>query len=205
MHTSVFMTVLVANLPQVLLSYLYVTFNASFTCMLAGREWMQYSWKRQPLRVTSPVGVQRSTYYLQLPYHYSIPLMVMSGLLSWAASQSLYMISTVIHDTNDASIPDRTFSLCGYSPGTIMITTMAGWVIALFTILTGLRRYPDGMPLASTSSAAISAACHPREDDPDASVLPVQWGVVSDGDGTVGHCSFSSLPVGWPKPGNRYA
>lgn len=59
------------------------------------------------------------------------------------------------------------------------------------------------MPLASTCSAAISAACHPSPDDIDAAVLPVQWGVVSTKDG-IGHCSFSSKLVAPPIPGQIY-
>ena len=204
MRTSVLGTILIANLPQVIVSSMYLTFNASLTCMLAGREWMQYCRKRKPLRVTSPVGVQRSTFYLQLPYRYSIPLIVYSSLISWLTSQGLYMISVVIHDTNDPAVPDHTVSICGYSPGAIWITTLTMMTMALFSVIIGLRRYPGGMPLASTSSAAISAACHPRADDPDAYVLPIQWGVTSDG-GTVGHCSFSSQPVGWPVPNKFYA
>ena len=81
---------------------------------------------------------------------------------------------------------------------------MIMFAMGLFSVFIGLRWYPSGMPLASTSSAAISAACHPRADDPDASVLPIQWGVISDGR-KVGHCSFSSQPVGWPAPGKLYA
>ena len=204
MRTSLPTTILIANLPQLAISYLYITFNNIFTCMLAGQEWMQYCQKRQPLRVTSPVGAQRSTYYLQLPYRYSLPLIVHSALISWLASQSLYMISVIIHDTDDSSKPDHIVSLCGYSPGAIKSVTIAGWSLILITIVLGLRRYPSGMPLASTSSGAISAACHPRADDSQAAVLPIQWGVVSDG-GTVGHCSFSSKLVGWPSPGKYYA
>jgi hypothetical protein len=36
------------------------------------------------------------------------------------------------------------------------------------------------MPLASTCSAAISAACHRPALDTDAYLLPVQWGVIEE-------------------------
>ena len=35
-------------------------------------------------------------------------------------------------------------------------------ILVAALVLLGLRRFPPGMPLASTCSAAISAACHPR-------------------------------------------
>lgn len=68
----------------------------------------------------------------------------------------------------------------------------------------GSRKYPAGIPLTATCSAGISAACHAPADDVDASVLPVQWGVVSVKDG-IGHCAFSSKLVAPPIPGHSYA
>ena len=209
MNYSILTTVVIANSPQIVLSYLYVMFNALYTCMLAGDEWIRFASHRQTLRVTSPVGAQRSTYYLQLPYTYSIPLVVLSSLLSWLASQSLFMVQIDIMDESliPASIPPtsmtNTISSCGFSPGAIILTVMVGSLIAFGAILTGLRRYSSGMPLAATCSGAISAACHRADDDVDASVLPLQWGVVSTKDG-VGHCSFSSKLVGPLVPGRRY-
>ena len=73
------------------------------------------------------------------------------------------------------------------------------------------RRYPAGMPLASTCSAAISAACHRSLDDRDASVLPVQWGAMihgeegTEGRAKTGHCGFSRLLVDIPVSGKYYA
>ena len=94
-------------------------------------------------------------------------------------------------------------STCGYSIGAITLTLILSLVIVSATIVTAGRRYPAGMPLSATCSGAISAACHPRADDDEVAVLPVQWGVVSARDG-VGHCSFSSKLVGPPVPGMRY-
>ena len=164
---------------------------------------MQYSKHRQPLRVTSPKGTQRSTYWLQLPYKYSIPLLILSSLLSWLASQSLFLVQIEIIETK-ATISGRIqLSSCGFSPGAMILTMIVGTVIALGAVLIGFRRYPSEMPLASTCSAAISAACHPPPDDVDAAVLSVQWGVVSTGD-ELGHCSFSSRLVSPPIPGQIY-
>lgn len=66
------------------------------------------------------------------------------------------------------------------------------------------------MPLASSCSAAISAACHPPKEDIDPSTKRVMWGVaVADEDLSapeqVGHCSFTSLEVQAPTVGRLYA
>jgi len=55
----------------------YFTYNGLFTSMLANREWAQCSIKRAALRVSVPKTGQRSTYFLQLAYLYSVPLMLL--------------------------------------------------------------------------------------------------------------------------------
>ena len=202
-HITLFAAAVISNLPQLLISYVYISLNTLFTCMLAGREWMEFAAHRKPLRVTSPVGQQKSTYWLQLPYHYSLPLLALSSVLSWLASQSLFVVKVAIRDERQLLPPRSTISTCGFSPGAIAFTMIVGGVITFATIANGLRRYPAGMPLSATCSGAISAACHPPAGDIDAAVLPVQWGVVSTQDG-VGHCSFSSQLVAPPIPGQRY-
>ena len=64
--------VLFANLPQGILSFLYLTYNGLYTCMLGAHEWSLFATQRRGVRVTSPVGKQRSTYYLALPYWYAV-------------------------------------------------------------------------------------------------------------------------------------
>ena len=200
---SLFSTALIANLPQVLLSYIYLAFNGLFICMLAGHEYMQYFHHRRPLRVTSPVGQQRSTYYLQLPYQSSLTLLALSSLLSWLVAQSLFVVRVQLRDPNNLLPPDSIIPSCGYSPGAIMLTIFAGTLIVILTGAIGWRQYPAGMPLAATCSRAISAAFHPPLGDENAAVLPVQWGVVSINNG-VGHCSFSCELVAPPIPGQKY-
>ena len=60
------------------------------------------------------------------------------------------------------------------------------------------------MSLAGSCSAAISAACYRPEEDVDAAIKPVMWGVVSSED-DVGHCCFTSLEVSPPVQGEGYA
>ncbi|KAK4993546.1 hypothetical protein LTR66_005998 [Elasticomyces elasticus] len=208
MDTSVIGGVVLANVPQAVLSYLYLMFNALYTCMLVAEEWTHYFHSRKPLRVTSPVGQQRSTYWLHLPFTYAIPLTVTSGLLHWLASQSIFMVQiSMLSESRDPGSTTR-ISTCGYSPVAIILTTVVVSLIVITGIVTGMRKYRIGMTLASSCSAAISAACHPPEGDVDASVLPVQWGVVggkTSALGSVGHCTFTSWDVSMPVRGKLYA
>ncbi|RSL89626.1 hypothetical protein CDV31_015843 [Fusarium ambrosium] len=81
----------VANLPQLILSLCYMVYNSLFTRMLAEFEWFNYSVRFRALRVTDPRGQQNSTYRLQLPYRWSVPLLTVSTLLHWVYSNCIYV------------------------------------------------------------------------------------------------------------------
>lgn len=53
---AVIATVLIVNLPQTLLSFLYLLVNGVFTCMALASEWNRYGFKRRALRVSRPCG-----------------------------------------------------------------------------------------------------------------------------------------------------
>lgn len=215
--TSLLGGVVLANAPQALLSYLYVCFNAIITSMLVGHEWAKFFSKGKALRVTSPTGQQRSTYWLQVPFRYALPLAALSALLHWLASQSIFMvqISVLLQDEPRTVNREESISTCGYSPFAIILTTVTGSIIALVGILLALRKYPAGIPLGGSCSAAISAACHlPPDERKNGSVSakPLQWGATGhdavmgrDDDDSVGHCSFSSEAVATPIVGKLYA
>ena len=48
------------------------------------------------------------------------------------------------------------------------------------------------MPLVSTCSAAISAACHRPQEDVDAHLFPVKWGVVTAEGEKPARCAFTT-------------
>ena len=203
-------TVLIANSPQILLSFLYFSYNGVFTCMLLAEEWSAYGTKKRFLRVTSPTGGQRSTFYLQLPYRYSIPLLIGSSVLHWLVSQSIFLARVNTIDSTGVEIPGDEISTCGYSPMAMIFVIILGSIVVLLGICFGLRKARGGMPLAGSCSAAISAACHPPEADVDASIKRIMWGVVTEdcfqyeGE-NVGHCSFTSSTVEGPVVGKWYA
>ena len=196
---SILPMILLANLPQTVVSFLYLTYNALFTCMLVAKEWNQFAHKHKTLRVAYPVEDQRSTYWLQLPYTYSIPLLIMSSLLHWLVSQTLFFVR--IEEVESENV----ITSCGYSPIAIITVIPIGVILVLVVVLTGFRRYEKGIPFAGSSSAAISAACHPPEEDVDARLLPVMWGDLNTEDSAVGHCCFTSFAVSTPVEGNMYA
>ncbi|MCJ1283445.1 hypothetical protein MMC26_002774 [Xylographa opegraphella] len=210
--------VLLANLAQPILSFLYFLYNGLFTCMLAELEWSNLIWVKKGVRVSNkPQGDQRSSYFLQLPYRYAIPIMMLSGVLHWLVSQSIFLVDVQSYDF--AGQPDQCLGnsyqscgshlTCGWSPAAIMSVIIVGVFMIAFGFLTGRRRYRAGMPLAASSSTVISAACHVnRELEPkDLPYLRIKWGVMSTGDTNdeIGHCAFSALEPKMPEEGHLYS
>ena len=204
--STIIAAVLVANLPQPFLSFLYLLFNGMLTAMLSAHEWSHYSSERKPLRVSTPRGYQRSNYFLQLPYRFSLPLMVVSGLLHWLVSQSLFLANITTRRRNGYVDDNDTVSTAGYSPMAMICTLCLGCCMLLFISISSFWKIGGDIPFVGSCSAAISAACHVPDDQKDTSVKSVQWGVVSEvEEGEVGHCSFSAEEVGRPVEGQLYA
>ena len=90
---SLLSNTLLANTPQLILSCLYFCYNSIFTCELVGREWNQLGHRRQPLRVSQPQGQQISTYRLNLPYRYGVPLIATATLLHWLFSRAIFLVN----------------------------------------------------------------------------------------------------------------
>ena len=207
---ALLLMVLISNSPQLILSFLYLTYNGLFTSMLLAKEWSGFAHHRKTLRITSPEGQQRSTYWLQIPYRYSIPLSITSSLLHWLLSQSIFLARVTAVDPTGVEDTSESISTCGYSSIAIIFVIGFGSILPLIAIAHGFRRYPNGMPFAASCSAAISAACHPPEGDTDVASKPLQWGVTGEVVETntgeiVGHCSFTSFEVTAPVEGQLYA
>ena len=198
--------VLLANSPQLLLSVLYFLYNSMYTCMLAASEWSRFALQRKGLRVSSPHGSQRSTYWLQLPWLYSLPLSIAAAILHWLASQSIFLVKIDVYDPRQKLDLSNSFSSCGYSAYALAITITVGSVMVLALIANGFRRLDSTMPFAGSCSLAISAACHRPPEDGEAGLFPVQWGALShetEEEGP-GHCCFTSFDVETPIEGQRY-
>ncbi len=174
--------------------------------MLLAEEWSGYAHERKPLRVTNAMGEQRSTYRLQLPYRYGIPLLVLSGTLHWLVSQSLFLARVTAFAPDGSEDVKASVSMIGYSCIAIITVIILGSVVVLLGIAMGFRRYKAGMPLVGSCSAAISAACWRPSEDEGVERKGIMWGVVGSKDEQgIGHCCFSSWDVERPVAGEMYA
>jgi hypothetical protein len=176
--------VMLANLPQVILSFLYLMYNGLYTSMHLAHEYGGYATARKALRVTTPRGTQRSTYWLQLPYTYGVPLILASATLHWLISQSIFLARVSVW-TNGARTEGQynASSAVGYSPAPILCTVVLGSCMLVVVIGMGFR------------------------SDVDAAFLQLRWGVSrepEDAEG-VGHCCFTSEEVTEPQEGKLYA
>ena len=170
-------SVLLANTPQGFFSVLYLMYNGLFTCMLTEEEWQAFAHTRMPLRVSAPQPGQRSTYYLQLPYLYSLPLIFFSGLMHWLISQSIFLAYVQTYDSDGLRIPDYDIVTCGYSPIAIIFSLFIGCLMVLAFLLLGLQQYSAGLPLARNRSNLIKAACVRPPQDSGAATSSVMWGL----------------------------
>jgi hypothetical protein len=193
------------NIPQVFLSFNYLLYNSMLTCMHLAQEYSGYAIERKALRVTTPRGAQRSTYWLQLPYIYSIPLIATSATLHWLVSQSIFYVRIQAY-LHGKEYPDDSTDAVGFSPRALLTLAVLTLVVLTVGISLGLRRLDTRIPLAASCSLALAAAAHRPEDDVDAASHPLKWGEVLDsGSETVGHCCFTSLEVKEPVLGRQYA
>jgi len=212
-HMSLAFAVLLANSPQIILSFLYLLYNALFTNMLMGLEWNNYAQSRKTLRVTRPCGDQRGTYNLNLPYRYGVPLMIFSALLHWLASQSVFLVRIKTENRSflqgSANQQHELISTAGLSAMALMFALLIGVLAVIAVLLSGCRVYPYDMAIAGSCSAAISAACHSIKMDEwerEQLVLkPLQWGDVGIVEVGVRHLSFSDEAVEAPRKFELYA
>ena len=163
--------------------------------MLLTDEYNDFAVARKTLRVSEPQGKQRSSYFLQLPYRYALPLMAASGGLQWLISQCLFLVQISINSYD--GFRTKVISACGWSIIAVIFMLIVGGTFILVLCGFGFRRYKAGIPIASSCSLAIAAACHPKpeEENRDIAVLPLMYGEVWRGEDGVGHAAFSSEVV----------
>jgi hypothetical protein len=217
--TGTIPNIIMANLPQSVLYILYFAYNGVFTCMLLGYEWLSFAHKRKGLRVSrGKVGAQRSTYFLQLPYRFSLPLMTASGVSHWLVSQSIFLVAVDMYDAygdpNLTAIKRGGVTLggswksCGYSP--IAIIASLAWTCLMIIVWISLScvPYKRGLNPVGSCSTAISAACHAEEIDgiegSEAVRRKLKWGVVGVDTEGVGRTAFSAQHVTFPEEGTLY-
>ncbi|KAF4435891.1 hypothetical protein F53441_13399 [Fusarium austroafricanum] len=171
-YTGDFMhLILIANIPQLVLSVTYLQFNNLITRMAMATEWAQMSTKYLPLRVTDPQGEQVSTYRLQLPYRWGVPCILGSVLLHWLVSNTCYVFmadggfygSRTANSATSAASLDLSqigFVSVGYSTVAGLIAVVVFIVILFTPLVLSLRKLPGDMVVVGSNSLAFAAACH---------------------------------------------
>ncbi|ORX97056.1 hypothetical protein BCR34DRAFT_173420 [Clohesyomyces aquaticus] len=184
------------NVPQIVLSFSYLALNSICTTMASATEWNELARTRKGLRVTRPDGKQRSTYFLQLPYTWALPLMITSGILHWLLSQGFFLVRLDVIDRNNVVLREESKSAYGFSRLSFLIFLVITLVLACVIGSAGLRTMRQRIPFAASCSLVISAACHPPKDEQDPQLKEVKWGAVDEVDEEgFGHCSVTAREV----------
>ena len=183
----ILVNVLIVNLPQLILSLAYVVYNTLLTSMLRSAEYSSYSLHRKPLRVSQPTGIQRSTYWLQLPFRYAMPLIVAFGALHWLVSESVFLVNIIV--ANEAT--GESTSACGWSEAALIsVLILLGLLAAVLLGIAFFRRHPPGLVAEDLGSMAISKRCHSPYGTENTTRLRVKFGFVEreelDGKGRLG-------------------
>ena len=131
--------------------------------------------------------------------------MVASGGLHWLLSQSIFLVRIDTYDRQGIYVPDLSQSACGFSGMSFMTLTIAFYLVVGVVGLVGRKRITVRIPFAASCSLVMSAACHASENDRDAQLKLVRWGVVDDRmyEGKK-HCALSSKSVKKPKVKETY-
>jgi len=197
--------VMIVNSPQLFFSLMYFTYNATPTIMHAAEEWTGFATERKGLRVSEPKAGQRSSYWLNLPWSYSIPLIAISALLHWMVSRSLYLVNINVLGPSGQLLNDQSIFACGFS--VTMLCLVFALLMVMATTICGfsLRPLRGDIPLIGVNSLAVSAICHNPDSSATETQRPLLWGVTKKPeDGQPGHCALSSGEVERPVPGQEY-
>ena len=196
----------IVNCPQIILSFCYLALNAICTSMASSHEWNNIAKIRKGLRVTKPFGRQRSTYFLQLPYRWAVPLIVTSGILHWLLSQSFFLVRLNVVNRDGVINKDKSKTACGYSRLSLLVFFAVALVLVCTVGVIGLRHMQQRIPMAASCSLVISAACHPPEDEKgDIFLKKVKWGVVEEASsGWYSHCAITAGKLRKTKIGEKY-
>lgn len=124
------------------------------------KEWAAMSTRYKALRVTNPKGQQISTYFLQLPYRYSVPLLIISILLHWVLSGCIYLL--VMQGGYFEAGTDGPFDsimAVGFSTKSLFTMMTLSIVLSFAPPLFGRLSLPPSTIVVGSNSLAIAAAC----------------------------------------------
>ncbi|KAF1833717.1 hypothetical protein BDW02DRAFT_569698 [Decorospora gaudefroyi] len=199
-------TLLIANIPQLGFSILYVVYTNIWNKLVVAQEFNTLTAAKKGLRVSDrPRGMQRASRFFSLPVRYALPLMACSAALHWLCSQSFFMVRIDGVDAQAHIDEHDQLVRLGYSAtGVIALIGVSVGMMVATVCTTFFRRLRT--PLGETSmSVIISAACHIRRYEPEPWLREVQWGDTTAVDeGGVRHCAFTTGMVDRPIVGQAY-
>ena len=89
--------------------------------MLVANEWEGFVKTRKTLRVTSPRGLQRSSYFVSVPLKYGLPVLISISVLHYTMSQSIFVVYLTRFLSNGTEDTANRTATSGYSCIAIMI------------------------------------------------------------------------------------
>lgn len=196
--------VFLANVGHAVFGILYIIYNNVFYAMTFSWEWARYANHRKGLRVSeAPRGSQRTVYFFLMPLKLALPIMLFSACIHTLVSNTLFLVDVETYGRDPTTntflrTPEFDFTTTGFSPLGNALLIVAGALMISYLLCCSALELKSTMPVTSTCSAAISAACQPDESEPDDFYLrKISWGVTGIKDG-IGHCTFSCNPVDKP-------
>jgi hypothetical protein len=178
--------ILFVNIFQLMISSLYLFYNNCLTCQVVAAQWTRFMTStdgvpdRKPLRVSSHVGLQRTSYMLSLPWTYAFPLMIAFVCLHFLVARSVFLVRTTAYGPGPADqaqrIQSSDASRIGYSSMGILLVTLTGAISLLALVINSFRRYPavpKHLPRLANKTAFISAACQRPKGDFEAYLFAV--------------------------------
>ena len=200
---SILSNILVANTPQLMLSLLYLSYNNQITRLANAREWLSYAHTRNGLRTSLPQGAQRSTYWLSLPYAYSVPLILVAGFLHWSMSQALFIIDIQVYAADDSPEPELINTVGWSTLALTAATAVLGLMLCSILVLVEWK-VPGGMPVVASNSKAISAACHPLPRRYGEALQRLKYRVIAEREDGSARVGFSCTEVKPLRDGQVY-
>lgn len=125
------------------------------------KEWSVLSTRYKALRVTNPQGQQSSTYFLQLPYRYSVPALIISILLHWLLSGCIYLLVMKGEYLSEfgSDGPLNSSMAVGFSTKSLFTMMTLCITLALMPPIFGNLALPPNTVVVGSNSLAMAAAC----------------------------------------------
>ncbi|CAI6267609.1 unnamed protein product [Periconia digitata] len=220
--------IVASNSPQLALALAYFIWNSHITVMISAREYTmyaastkcmndtQYHQPKHALRLTyvREGTQQRNSHFFAIPLRYWIPITALWTLLQWLASQAVFFARLDLL-SHWLQVSEYSISQVGYSVLGIICFTAVSCVVFISGSVLSIKNINNEMPLAATCSAALSAACHPKDPTLKHFEKKIHWGVEKaddeaitggiDGREPLERCTFTSLEARYPTTGSFYA